>query len=96
MCTQYSQGTTIAAAIGAGVSMWDRVPGLCKRYVNRTLTSQGLWPWPMNQRTKDALVASGRAAVDVTATMESLFGSIPAACATGTVARARAMRAIIP
>lgn len=76
MCTQYSQGTTIAAAIGAGVSMWDRVPGLCKRYVNRTLTSQGLWPWPMNQRTKDALVASGRAAVDVTATMESLFGSI--------------------
>jgi hypothetical protein len=34
----------------------------------------------MNQRIIDGLVQSGRAAVDVTATVEKMFGSIPAAC----------------
>jgi hypothetical protein len=60
-----------AAAAGAN---------LCFRYHNGALTTQALWPWPMNQRIIDATVASGRAAVDVTATVESMLGEIPSAC----------------
>lgn len=29
------------------------------RYVNGTLTGTELWPWPMNQRIKDAMITSG-------------------------------------
>ena len=32
---------------------------LCNRYVDGTLTSEPLWPWPMNQRIVDALIESG-------------------------------------
>lgn len=82
-------GKTIATAIGAGKSMWlDSYagPGICKRYVNGQLTTQGLWPFPMNQRIKDALVQAGYPAVDVTGTMEQLFGAIPEQCRTeGTI-----------
>jgi len=63
-----------------GRNIWQEVPGICKRYVNGQLTSEPLWPWPMNQRIKDALVQSGRQAVDITATMESLLGTIPSGC----------------
>lgn len=55
---------------------------LCFRYKDGVLTSQPLWPWPMNQRIIDATVQSGRAAVDITATVEKLLGSIPVACKT--------------
>jgi hypothetical protein len=82
-CSTLRQGTTMVAAIGAGKSVWNEVPGICKRYVNGTLTNEPLWPWPMNQRIKDALVQSGRAAVDVTQTIEGLLGPIPQACKTG-------------
>ena len=44
---------------------------------------KGLWPWPMNQRIKDGLVQAGYPPVDVTATMEQLFGPIPASCRGG-------------
>jgi hypothetical protein len=85
-------GTSISAALaGSGFSnVWDALPGICKRYASApgdsssTLTTQGLWPWPMNQRIKDALVQSGRTPVDVTQTMEGMFGPIPQACKTGT------------
>jgi hypothetical protein len=53
---------------------------LCHRYQNGTLTTQPLWPWPMNQRIIEATVQSGRAAVDVTATIEKMFGVIPPSC----------------
>jgi hypothetical protein len=53
---------------------------LCYRYQNGALTTQPLWPWPMNQRIIDATKLSGRAAVDVTATVESMLGTIPSAC----------------
>ena len=53
---------------------------VCTRYKDRVLTSEPLWPWPMNQRIIDATLQSGRKAVDVTATIESLFGPIPAYC----------------
>jgi hypothetical protein len=64
----------------AGHNVWQEVPGICKRYVNAQLTNEPLWPWPMNQRIKDALVQSGRQTVDITATMESLLGTMPSAC----------------
>jgi hypothetical protein len=53
---------------------------ICYRYKDRVLTNEPLWPWPMNQRIADAMIQSGRAAVDVTATIESMLGPIPAAC----------------
>ena len=79
-CETIRWGTTIEAAIGPGKSIWHEVPGICKRYVNGQFTNDPLWPWPMNQRIKDALVQSGRALVDITATMEQLFGPIPSQC----------------
>ena len=53
---------------------------LCYRYKDGVLTTQALWPWPMNQRILDATAQSGRAPVDVTATIESMFGAIPSSC----------------
>ena len=56
---------------------------ICKRYQDGNLTNEPLWPWPMNQRIKDAMVQSGRAPVDVTQTIEQMFGPIPEECKTG-------------
>jgi hypothetical protein len=53
---------------------------LCHRYHDGTLTSEPLWPWPMNQRILQATIGSGRAPVDVTQTIENLFGPIPSKC----------------
>jgi hypothetical protein len=53
---------------------------ICRRYEDGILTSEPLWPWPMNQRIIDAMKASGRAVVDVTKTIEELFGPIPSQC----------------
>ena len=57
---------------------------LCSRYKDGALTSEPLWPWPMNQRIIDATIKSGRAAVDVTATVQAMLGTIPSACKTPT------------
>jgi hypothetical protein len=84
-CTGNRTGSSVSTALaGTGNTMWQQVPGICRRYVNRTLTTEGLWPWPMNQRIKDALVQSGRDPVDVTQTMEGLFGPISQSCKTST------------
>lgn len=53
---------------------------LCRRYANRVLTDVPLWPWPMNQRIIEGLIQSGRSAVDVTLTVEKMFGAIPTSC----------------
>jgi hypothetical protein len=83
-CSNIRSGNSLSAALsGSGhTSIWTYMPGICKRYVNGTLTSQPLWPWPMNQRIFDALGQSGRTAVDITNTMEQLFGTIPTQCKT--------------
>jgi hypothetical protein len=83
------KGTTLSAAIGSGNNVFTKV-GICKRYQNGTLTSQPLWPWPMDQRIKAAIAVSGYKSVTsgmandsgyVTDAMEQLFGqSIPAEC----------------
>jgi hypothetical protein len=82
-CSNVQDGVSLTAAIGAGNNIWtgsNAGPGICKRYVNGTLTSDPLWPWPMNQRIIDFMTARGVTPVDVTATMEGLFGTIPAVC----------------
>ena len=58
---------------------------VCYRYVDRKLTGTPLWPWPMNQRIIDALKAAGRAPIDITATMEQIFGPIPSQCRSGSM-----------
>jgi hypothetical protein len=49
--TRGSTGTTV----GAVASPWATAgngANLCKRYTNRSLTNDPLWPWPMNERIK--------------------------------------------
>ncbi len=53
---------------------------LCFQYHDGVLTGMPLWPWPMNERIKEAMVQAGREPVDVTRTIERLFGPIPPAC----------------
>jgi hypothetical protein len=65
---------------GENIFNSTRGANLCYRYKDGNPTSQPLWPWPMNQRIKDALVQSGRASVDITATIQGFFGTIPTAC----------------
>jgi hypothetical protein len=76
------QGASASSVFTTGDNVFSGTRGakICYRYQNGTLTTQPLWPWPMNQRIKEALVMSGRSTVDVTATIESIFGLIPAAC----------------
>ena len=57
---------------------------ICHRYKDGSLTSEPLWPWPMNQRIINAMIESGRTAVDITKTVESMFGPIPAGCSGGS------------
>jgi hypothetical protein len=56
---------------------------VCKKYVNGKLTNEPLWPWPMNQRIINAMRQAGKAPVDVTKTMEQIFGPIPSDCRGG-------------
>jgi hypothetical protein len=53
---------------------------ICTRYIGGKRTSNPLWPWPMNHRILDATRRSGRAPVDVTKTIENMFGAIPLTC----------------
>ncbi|MDP6779841.1 MAG: hypothetical protein QGI83_23995 [Candidatus Latescibacteria bacterium] len=51
---------------------------IMKRYVDGRLTDEDLWPWPMNQRIIDGLIASGREPVDITRTVfEFCGGTMP-------------------
>lgn len=73
-------GTSLTNAIGAGTSVFNEIQGICKRYVNGTLTTTNLWPWPMNARIIAAMTAAGKTPIDVTAEIEELLGPIPAGC----------------
>jgi hypothetical protein len=78
------QGRSIAEAIGAGKNVWTESvasPGLCYRYVNGQPTTQPLWPWAMDRRVSDALVAAGYPALDVTQEIAQVVGqAIPDQC----------------
>jgi hypothetical protein len=78
-----AEGGLLSAVVNAFTATTSGA-NLCYRYQDSVLTTQALWPWPMNQRIIDATVQSGRGAVDVTATIESLLGVIPAACKSTT------------
>ena len=43
-------------------------------------TNEKLWPWPMNERIKNAMTQSGRNTADVTLTVETLLGVISGSC----------------
>jgi hypothetical protein len=64
----------------ASVFSGDGGAQICKRYKNGVLTTEPLWPWPMNARIIEARIQSGRAPIDVTATIEDMFGVIPERC----------------
>jgi hypothetical protein len=91
----YASGSTI----GLVPSPWSATTmgaNLCYRYVDGARTTTPLWPWPMDQRIKDALAAAGPYAgpcvncsggrqsragtADITADIEALLGPMPAAC----------------
>jgi hypothetical protein len=78
--------------VGAAPNIWNGASSngarVCNRYMNRALTSTPLWPWPMNQRIIDAMKTAGKTPVDVTKTMENIFGPIPSECRNGNVASA--------
>jgi hypothetical protein len=69
---------------------------ICYRYKDRTLTNEPLWPWPMNQRIKDAMIESGRSTVDVTKSIETMLGPIPSACKTTSGANSSGTTVGIP
>ena len=58
----------------------DKGANICYRYVDGTLSDEPLWPWPMDKRIHDAMIESGRSPVDVTKTIEEMFGPIPKIC----------------
>jgi hypothetical protein len=80
-------GTSLAAAIGAGKSMWtDSVasPGICTRLLNGQASTEPLWPWAMQARITTAQQRWGLPLVDVTQAVETMLGVIPAQCKTGS------------
>jgi hypothetical protein len=55
----------------------------CFRYRGGTLTTTPLWPWPMDERIKNALARAGSrplAGGTVTSEIESRYGAVPSQC----------------
>lgn len=85
--TNYTDVNSIAAIYpGSGETLYVGSAGtkLRYQYQNGTLTTTPLWPWPMNQRIKDAMLIAGRTPFDVNATRISLFGQSPDENPAGT------------
>jgi hypothetical protein len=78
--TNRASGTTIEGVPNIWNGAGTKGARVCYRYVDGALTSSPLWPWPMNQRIINALIAAHRTPVNVTATMEQIFGTIPNQC----------------
>jgi hypothetical protein len=65
---------------------------VCKQYINGALTSNPLWPWPMDARIRAALSTAGKnpdaifggTGNSVTQLMEQKFGPIPSECRRGS------------
>ena len=53
---------------------------ICYRYVDGVLTSEPLWPWPMQDRIAAATERSLWDTADVNAEIEAVFGPIPGEC----------------
>jgi hypothetical protein len=84
-CSNLHGGRTLAEALG-GRTIYEVAPGTCYRYVNRQLTSEPLWPWPMQARIQAALESARMPTRNVTKHIEQTFGTIPPQCGgTGPV-----------
>lgn len=77
----FQEASSVSGATG-GDSPYLELPGLCKRYVDGTLTTDPLWPWAMNQRILDAMVLAGKPPINVTTAVETILGPIPDVCKT--------------
>lgn len=78
---------------GENIFNATRGASVCYQYKDGVLTNQPLWPWPMDQRIKDAMAVSGHRSVTygmptndglVTTAIENMFGAIPAQCRSGS------------
>lgn len=81
--TNVQTGSTMASVYGAEslyINNGSRGATICNRYVNGVLTGTPLFPWPMNQRTIDAMTAAGYTPVDITADIETIAGTVPSDC----------------
>jgi hypothetical protein len=84
------------ATVGAAPNIWNgsgnQGARVCYQYINGSLTSTPLWPWPMDARIRQALTRAGKnpdtifggPGNSVTQQMEQIFGPIPSACRTGS------------
>jgi hypothetical protein len=90
-----SAGTSLAAVQSPWQNTSTTGARVCNRIVNGVTTDQPLWPWPMNERIKQATAMAGsqsepctfcvggrlpRTATDVTADLEELLGPIAPQC----------------
>lgn len=94
------QNHSTGSTPGAVASPWTASSSganLCYRFHGGSRTNIPLWPWPMNDRIKEATASAGaysgpcpncvggraaRVATDVTADVEALLGAIPGTCRT--------------
>jgi hypothetical protein len=77
--TNIIEGTSPASFYLPGETLYNTTRGaqIRYRYQDGVLTTNELWPWPMNQRIKDASLASGYDQVDIDADMQNYFGPYP-------------------
>jgi hypothetical protein len=84
-CSNLHGGRTLAEAL-KGKTIYELAPGTCFRYKDRQLTSEPLWPWPMQARIQSALESARMPTRNVTKHIEQTFGQIPPQCGgTGPV-----------
>lgn len=71
--TSICNATTLTGLNSLNANPWTGTAGanLCKRHDGANRTTVPLWPWPMNQRIKDALTAAGQ--FPIVATGQSPF-----------------------
>lgn len=81
-CSELYGGRTLAEAL-PGKTVWETFPGICKKVVNRTVTTDGLWPWAMGERIQAAYAAAKQPGKNVTRHVTARLGTIPQACLSG-------------
>lgn len=57
---------------------------ICNKYEDGVQTAMPLWPLPITQQLIDAMDFAGETPVDITADVESIFGTIPSQCRSDT------------
>jgi hypothetical protein len=78
-CTNMIKGSNLTAALGEK-TLVETAPGVCKRVVNRQVTEESLWPFPMRQRIIDALFYARQPTGPVTYHAAKLLDEIATAC----------------